>query len=91
MRRSRISRSGTSTTAPVTNWHQHPAGRRSTSCPARARVGNDADGAVELAPGTLVVTPADERHWHGAAPGGDAKILSFTWGATSWEELPGGG
>jgi quercetin dioxygenase-like cupin family protein len=74
----------------VTNWHQHPGGQTLYVVAGTGRVGNDEDGAVELAAGTLVVTPPNERHWHGAAPGGDAKILSFTWGATSWEELPGG-
>jgi quercetin dioxygenase-like cupin family protein len=74
----------------VTNWHAHPGGQMLYVVAGTARVGNDEQASVELPPGTLVVTPADERHWHGAAPGSDAKVLSFTWGATAWEDAPGG-
>ena len=37
--------------------------------------------------GTLVVCPAGERHWHGAAPGADTTLLAVTWGTTAWETL----
>jgi quercetin dioxygenase-like cupin family protein len=74
----------------VTNWHQHPGGQILYVLAGVARVGTAADGSVLLQPGTLVVAPAGERHWHGAAPGADARVLSLTWGATAWEDTAGG-
>ena len=71
----------------VTNWHQHPGGQTLYVVSGTGRVGNDEDGAVELAPGTLVVTPPDERHWHGAAPGATTTLLAVTWGTTAWETV----
>jgi quercetin dioxygenase-like cupin family protein len=69
----------------VTNWHVHPGGQHLYVASGTARVGTDADGEVELGPGDLVVSPAGERHWHGAGPGHDATILAVTWGTTQWE------
>ncbi len=74
----------------VTNWHSHPGGQLLYVLAGAARVGTEADGAVQLAPGSLVVAPAGERHWHGAAPGETARVLSLTWGATAWEDTAGG-
>ena len=71
----------------VSNWHQHPGGQRLFVSSGVALVGTEADGAVELHPGDLVVSPPDERHWHGAAPGHDASVLAITWGTTQWEDL----
>jgi len=62
----------------VTNWHAHPGGQMLYVVAGTARVGNDDDGTVELAPGTLVVTPAGERHWHGAAPGKSMTHLTIS-------------
>lgn len=70
----------------VTNWHSHPGGQNLWLVEGRGRIGNEVDGAVEIAPGTLVVTPPDERHWHGAMPGADAVWLTMTWGTTAWED-----
>ena len=73
----------------VTNWHTHPGGQLLYVATGRGRVGTDADGAVMLEPGTLVVAPPGERHWHGAAPGGDCTLLCVTWGTTCWtDEAP---
>ncbi|MEO6654043.1 MAG: cupin domain-containing protein [Ilumatobacteraceae bacterium] len=71
----------------VSNWHQHPGGQRLFVSRGVARVGTESDGAIELHPGDLVVSPPDERHWHGAAPGQDASLLAITWGVTEWEDL----
>jgi quercetin dioxygenase-like cupin family protein len=71
----------------VSTWHAHPGGQLLYVLEGRARVGTEADGTVELAPGTLVVAPAGERHWHGAAAGEAAAILSLAWGTTAWEDL----
>jgi quercetin dioxygenase-like cupin family protein len=70
----------------VTAWHTHPGGQQLFVYQGRARVGTEADGEVALGPGALVVTPAGERHWHGAAPGADAAVLAVTWGTTQWED-----
>ena len=70
----------------VTNWHRHPGGQLLFVVSGAGRVGTDADGAVDLELGALVVAPPDERHWHGAAAGTDCTMLAVTWGATCWEE-----
>jgi len=69
----------------VTFWHMHPGGQQLFVVRGQARVGTEADGEVRIAPGALVVCPAGERHWHGAAPGNDATLLAVTWGTTQWE------
>jgi quercetin dioxygenase-like cupin family protein len=71
----------------VSTWHAHPGGQLLYVLEGRARVGTEPDGTVELAPGTLVVSPPGERHWHGAAAGEPAAVLSLAWGTTAWEEL----
>jgi quercetin dioxygenase-like cupin family protein len=70
----------------VTNWHVHPGGQHLYVASGTARVGTEADGEVELSPGELVVSPAGERHWHGAGAGHDATLLAITWGTTQWED-----
>ena len=74
----------------VSTWHAHPGGQLLYVLEGRARVGTEADGVVEIARGTLVVSPPGERHWHGAAATEAAAVLSLAWGATDWEDLPGG-
>lgn len=66
--------------------HRHPGGQNLWLVEGRGRIGNAVDGEVEIEPGTLVVTPPLERHWHGAAAGADAVWLTMTWGATEWED-----
>ena len=70
----------------VTNWHHHPGGQLLFIVSGRGRVGTEQDGRVELEPGTLVVAPPDEAHWHGAAPGSDCTMLAVTWGVTCWHD-----
>lgn len=70
----------------VSFWHMHPGGQQLFVVSGEARVGTEADGEVRLAAGTLVVCPAGERHWHGAAPGADTTLLAVTWGTTQWED-----
>jgi quercetin dioxygenase-like cupin family protein len=70
----------------VTHWHAHPGGQLLVVLAGRARVGTEADGARSLDPGTLVVAPPNERHWHGAAAGASAVLLAVTWGTTAWED-----
>jgi quercetin dioxygenase-like cupin family protein len=70
----------------VSNWHTHPGGQHLLVESGTARVGTETAGEVLLEPGDLVITPAEERHWHGAAHGSDATILAFTWGTTRWDD-----
>ena len=73
----------------VTNWHHHPGGQLLYVAAGRGRVGTEADGAVTLEQGTLVVAAPSERHWHGATPGDDCTLLCVTWGTTCWtDEAP---
>ncbi len=71
----------------VSFWHMHPGGQQLFVVRGHARVGTDADGEVQLAPGTLVICPPNERHWHGAARGNDSTLLAVTWGTTQWEPV----
>lgn len=71
----------------VSFWHLHPGGQQLFVVSGEARVGTEADGEVRLSPGTLVVCPPNERHWHGAAPGNDSTLLAVTWGTTQWETV----
>jgi quercetin dioxygenase-like cupin family protein len=73
----------------VTNWHSHPGGQHLYLLDGRGRMGMP-DGEHEIAPGSFVVAPARERHYHGAARSADAVWLVVTWGTTVWEEAPEG-
>ena len=70
----------------VTNWHQHPGGQLLYLVSGTGRVGQAANVYAGLQPGTLVDTPPDEAHWHGADDGADAVWLAITWGVTSWPD-----
>lgn len=70
----------------VTNWHHHPGGQLLFVVSGRGRVGTEVDGSLNLEPGSLVVAPPDEAHWHGAAPGTDCTMLAVTWGTTCWHD-----
>jgi quercetin dioxygenase-like cupin family protein len=71
----------------VTNWHAHPGGQHLYLLEGRGCIGTEADGEVELEPGAFAHAPADERHYHGAAPGSSCTWLVMTWGATAWEDV----
>jgi quercetin dioxygenase-like cupin family protein len=70
----------------VTFWHVHPGGQQLFVVSGEARVGTEAEGEVRLPTGALVVCPAGEPHWHGAAAGNDSTLLAVTWGTTQWED-----
>ena len=51
-----------------TAWHTHPLGQTLIVTQGRGRV-RRAGGPIEIVhPGDVVWFPADEKHWHGAAP-----------------------
>ena len=70
----------------ATNWHRHPGGQLLLLLDGRGRVGTDDESRLDLAPGTVVSAPPDERHWHGAMPGADCTWLALTYGTTAWED-----
>lgn len=72
----------------ATHWHAHPGGQVLYVTDGTGIVGTRDTDAVVLEPGSLVETPAGEWHWHGAAPGGDARILALTWGTSQWTDEP---
>ncbi|WP_416417208.1 cupin domain-containing protein [Paenarthrobacter aromaticivorans] len=76
----------TFTDGAVTNWHRHPGGQLLYLLSGVGRVGAGSTSTASIEPGTLVRTPEDERHWHGADAGNDAVWLAMTWGTTDWED-----
>tara|TARA_Y100001960_G_C14419489_1_gene702188 strand:- start:204 stop:575 length:372 start_codon:yes stop_codon:yes gene_type:complete len=70
----------------LTNWHHHPGGQLLYLVSGQGRVGTKSDGTVFLQPGSLVVAPPNEEHWHGAAPNTNCTMLAITWGTTCWHD-----
>ena len=54
-----------------TAWHTHPHGQTLHIVSGVARIGRDGGTVEELQPGDAVTFEPHERHWHGAAPGGE--------------------
>ena len=57
----------------VSNWHRHPGGQHLLLLEGRGRFGLPGE-EHELTPGDLLVTPAGERHFHGAAARGRLRL-----------------
>jgi quercetin dioxygenase-like cupin family protein len=51
-----------------TAWHTHPLGQTLIVISGRGLVQSEGENAQEILPGDVVWIPANERHWHGAAP-----------------------
>ncbi|WP_136636864.1 cupin domain-containing protein [Pseudooceanicola onchidii] len=51
-----------------TAWHTHPAGQTIIITFGRGRVQRDGGPVEEVSAGDVVIFPAGQRHWHGAAP-----------------------
>ena len=51
-----------------TAWHKHPAGQTLIVTSGRGLVQSEGETVQEILPGDVVWIPANERHWHGAAP-----------------------
>ena len=69
----------------VSNWQRHPGGQHLLLLEGRGRFGTP-EGEHELAPGDYLITPAGERHFHGAAGDAGCVWLTVTWGVTQWED-----
>ncbi|MCI0708527.1 MAG: cupin domain-containing protein [Chloroflexi bacterium] len=51
-----------------TAWHSHPLGQTLIVTAGCGRVQRWGGPIEEIRPGDVVHIPADEKHWHGAAP-----------------------
>ena len=51
-----------------TAWHTHPLGQTLIVTAGCGRAQREGGPIEEIRPGDVVWFPADERHWHGAAP-----------------------
>ncbi|SER86713.1 Cupin domain protein [Tranquillimonas rosea] len=51
-----------------TAWHTHPAGQTLIVTFGRGRVQREGGPIEEISEGDIVWFPAEEKHWHGAAP-----------------------
>ena len=61
-----------------TAWHSHAVGQTLYVSEGRGFVQSRGGDVVEIRPGDIIYTPADEWHWHGAAPGHFMSHLSIT-------------
>lgn len=66
-----------------THWHSHGGGQVLYVIEGEGRIGT-ADEERTLRPGDLVVAPAGELHWHGAAEGHDMTHLALSFGEATW-------
>ncbi|MFK5952645.1 MAG: carboxymuconolactone decarboxylase family protein [Desulfobacterium sp.] len=51
-----------------TAWHTHPIGQTLIVISGRGLVQSEGETIEQILPGDVVWIPANERHWHGAAP-----------------------
>ena len=51
-----------------TAWHTHPIGQTLIVLQGVGRVQKAGEEVLEIRPGDVVWIPANEKHWHGAAP-----------------------
>jgi quercetin dioxygenase-like cupin family protein len=71
-----------------TNWHIHPGEQVLYILEGEGRVGT-ATEEQQVGPGDIVVLPARQRHWHGAAAGKHMTHLAVSLGgAPEWFEAP---
>lgn len=70
----------------VTKWHSHPGGQYLYLVSGTGRAGDNEHDYRSLEPGTMIKTPANESHWHGAEDGADATWLAITFGVTNWSD-----
>jgi len=75
-----------------TAWHSHALGQTLYVTEGEGRVQSRGEDIVTIRSGDIVRTPADEWHWHGAAPDHLMTHLSLTEGVpdgrpeTDWGE-----
>jgi quercetin dioxygenase-like cupin family protein len=67
-----------------TAWHSHSGGQTLYVTEGQGFVQPRDGDRVALRPGDVVLTPAGEWHWHGAAPDHFMTHLSVTEGDATW-------
>ena len=60
-----------------TAWHTHPKGQTIYIVSGEGRAQSEGEPVRKLLPGDVVGFPADEKHWHGAAPGSAMSHLAI--------------
>jgi quercetin dioxygenase-like cupin family protein len=63
-----------------TAWHSHALGQTLYVTEGAGLIQSRGDDVTEIRPGDIVFTPADEWHWHGAAPDRFMTHISMTEG-----------
>jgi quercetin dioxygenase-like cupin family protein len=71
-----------------TAWHSHALGQTLYVTDGRGLVQSRGGDRTEIRAGDIVYTPADEWHWHGAAPDHFMSHLSITEGVPAGDERP---
>ena len=69
-----------------TAWHSHTLGQTLYVTEGQGRVQSRGEPIVTIRSGDTIHTPADEWHWHGAAPDHFMTHLSMTEGDAQWGE-----
>src|SRR5256885_7725056 len=69
-----------------TAWHSHSLGQTLYVTEGEGRVQSRDEPIVTIRAGNVVYTPADEWHWHGAAPDHFMAHISMTEGSAEWGE-----
>jgi quercetin dioxygenase-like cupin family protein len=69
-----------------TAWHRHSGGQTLYVTEGEGRVQSRGERVVRIRPGDVVSTPAEEWHWHGAAPDRFMTHLAITGGDAEWGE-----
>ena len=67
-----------------TAWHSHSVGQTLYVTEGEGRIQARGQSAVVLRPGEVVWAPADEWHWHGAAPDHFMTHLAVSEGQPTW-------
>ncbi len=60
-----------------TAWHTHPRGQTIYIVSGEGRAQTEGEAVRKLMSGDVVWFPANEKHWHGAAPGSDMSHLAI--------------
>src|SRR4051794_25928163 len=69
-----------------TAWHSHSVGQTLSITEGEGRLQSRGEQVVMIRSGDVVFTPADEWHWHGAAPDRFMTHLAISEGDASWGE-----
>ncbi len=68
-------------------WHSHSTGQTLYVTEGEGRVQSQGEPLYAIRAGDIVHTPAQEWHWHGAAPDHFMTHLSITDGEATWGDL----